>query len=241
MVRGFNRMHNIPEGPTACQRCRQGNLDNAVLQFAPTHSRNSIDTMGHIKLIGALAFAGLLAACSAEDQQQTCEGKGKNLLQDPSFSTVGGSRRERQWFQSEHGAGNSFAHSVSNGVLRIEKTGVEPWFLFSQMLERKEIKGKQFVFSAEIKLDVKPDTDNHGFKQGAGLTLTAFQSNKPVVRSMMEHEPHLGTTDWQRVETVVELPMGVEDVRLGFIHQATGVIQVRNPSFKRVPKGECAN
>ena len=197
--------------------------------------------MRHIKLLSAILFAGLLTACAAEDKPQLCEGKGKNLIEDPGFTTVGGSRRERKWLASEHGAGGSFEHSVNNGVLTIKKTGVEPWFLFSQMIDRKDIKGKKFVYGAEIKLNVKPDSGNHAFKQGAGLTLTAFQNNKPVVRSMMDHEPHLGTTEWESVQTVVELPMGVETVRVGIIHQAKGAIRVRKPYLMRIAKSDCTD
>ena len=130
-------------------------------------------------------------------------------------------------------------YSVDNGELLIEKTGIEPWFLMTQIIERDQIPGKTVVFSAEIKLDMRPPEKPHGFKQGGGLILTGMANNRPVVSLTMEHEPHMGSTDWQRVQMQAELPRSVQKVRLGFIHQADGSFSVRNPSLQRTKKGEC--
>ena len=202
--------------------------------------------MGIYRLITVGALVAGLAACAGDSKEAPssdngqCEGQGKNLLQDPGFETIGASRRERKWFASEHAAGQSFDYSASNGELLIEKTGAEPWFILTQSIARDEIPGERVVFSAEIKLDMQPPAIAHGFKQGGGLTVTAKANGKPVVRSLMDHEPHMGTTDWQPVQVVLELPKRVQSVRLGFIHQADGSISIRNPALKRVAKDDCS-
>ena len=201
--------------------------------------------MSTIRLVIALALFGTLTACTGDSTgqgpvaEEQCQGRGKNLLQDPQFQTVDAPRRERKWSSSEHAAGQSFKYSVSNGELLIEKTGIEPWFIMTQILSREDIPGRKVVFSAEIKLDMQPPAIPHGFKQGGGLTINAMANGKPVVRSLMEHEPHMGTTDWQPVQVVVDLPKRIESVRLGFIHQADGSISIRKPSLQRVAKGDC--
>lgn len=213
-----------------------------MLEFAAYQTTDIASPMSRARLITTVALLGTLTACSGEDagQGEACQGKGKNLLQDPQFQTVDAPRRERRWFGSEHAAGRSFKHSVSNGELLIEKTGIEPWFIMTQSIPREDIPGKKVVFSAEIKLDMLPPAVAHGFKQGGGLTVTAKANGKPVVSSVMDHEPHMGTTDWQPVQVVVDLPKRLDSVRFGFIHQADGSISIRNPSLQRAAKGACA-
>ena len=195
-------------------------------------------------LAGALTAA--LAACSSDTAETPasgstqCEGRGKNLLQDPGFTTIDAPRRERKWSSSQHGGTPSFQYSASDGELLIEKTGSEPWFIITQHIDREDIPGRRVVFSADIKLDLRPPAIPHAFKQGGGLTVSARANGKPVVSSVMEHEPHMGKTDWQPVQVVLELPKQVPSVRLGFIHQADGSIRVRNPSLMRVAKDDCA-
>ena len=194
------------------------------------------------KLVLATTLAALLGACGSDvtEPEQQCQGRGKNLLQDPTFASLDAPRRERKWSTAEHAAGKSFRHSVSNGELLIEKTGVEPWFIVTQSLAGDAIPGKRVVFSAEIKLDMRPPAIPQGFKQGGGLTFTAIAGGKPILQSVMEHEPHMGTSDWQPVQVVLDLPRRVDSVRLGFIHQADGNLSIRNPSLQRVAKGDCA-
>ena len=186
-----------------------------------------------------IAISGFLAACS-EAPQEPCQGKGKNLLKDPSFSTVTAPRPQRRWFASEHAAGQSFEYEVEQGELEIRKTGIEPWFIMSQSLPRKDIPGRFAVFSADIKLAMQPAAVKHNFKMGGGLTLTAMANGKPVVRSILEHEPRIGNTDWQRVAVKVEIPKNVESVRVAFLHQADGTLWVRNPELRKANKASCS-
>ncbi|MEP5569398.1 MAG: hypothetical protein ABJN62_16270 [Halioglobus sp.] len=186
-----------------------------------------------------IAITGFLAACSDAPQEQ-CEGKGKNLLKDPSFSTVSAPRPQRRWFASEHAAGQSFEYEVKQGELEIRKTGTEPWFIMSQSIPRKDIPAKFAVFSAEIKLAMQPAAVKHNFKMGGGLTVTVKANGKPLVRSILEHEPHIGNTDWQRVAVKVELPKKADSVRVAFLHQADGTLWVRNPELRKANETSCS-
>ncbi|MEH6587024.1 MAG: hypothetical protein V7720_10705 [Halioglobus sp.] len=186
-----------------------------------------------------IAMAGLLTACSGESPQEQCQGRGKNLLKDPSFSTVSLPRPQRRWFASEHAAGQSFEYQVQQNELEIHKTGTEPWFIMAQTIPREEIPGKFAVFSAEIKLAMVPPALAHGFEVGGGLTVTAMANGKPVVRSVLEHQPRMGNTGWQPVAVKVELPRNIESVRVGFLHQADGTLWVRNPSLRKANKADC--
>jgi hypothetical protein len=185
------------------------------------------------------AIVGLLVACSTDKPEEQCQGRGKNLLQDPSFSTISAPRSQRRWFASQHAGKKSFEYETKNGEMEIRKTGNEPWFILRQIVPRKEIPGKFAVFSAEIKLAMEPAAIEHGFEMGGGLSVTAMANGKPIVRSTLEHEPRIGNTDWQRVAVRVELPKKIDSVRVGFLHQADGTLWVRNPSFQKTNKASC--
>lgn len=188
----------------------------------------------------SIALAGLLAACSMEPEQEACKPRGKNLLKDPKFATVFGSAAKRKWSASEHRAGRSFEHEVNDGELLIRKTGREPWFIMSQMVPAETIKGKTVLFSAQIKLDLQEPEPEHNFKVGSGLSLTAMVNGKPALRSIFEHEPHMGTHDWQTVQVKADMPKNLGILRVGFLHQTNGEISVRSPSLRLLPNSECA-
>ena len=93
------------------------------------------------------------------------------------------------------------------------------------------------AFSAELKLDLKVPDDRHGFGYGGGLSLLAKKNNRVVLSSSLEHEPHMGVHDWQSVRIVADLPEGISYLRVGFLHQAGGSFQVRNPALYAVAGG----
>ena len=139
------------------------------------------------KLLTAGLLITALGACSGdstdspEPGSEQCQGRGKNLLQDPDFVTLDAPRRERKWSSAQHGGTPSFQYSADNGELLIEKTGPEPWFILTQSISGDDIPGKRLVFGAEIKLDMQPPAVPHAFKQGGGLTVTARANGKTVL------------------------------------------------------------
>lgn len=178
----------------------------------------------------SLAALTLLTACGSDDSAERCE-SGANLLADPTFASLGKSRRERQWSISEHAGTGSFAYEVNDGVLGITKTGKEPWALVSQTVDTSSLEGRTVRYSADIKLDLLPPEPKHGFKQGGGLSLSARENNQLALRSVLDHEPRMGSSDWTPVSVELDLPMGVTSLHPGLLHQANGVLQVRNPSL----------
>ena len=182
----------------------------------------------------ALSSALLLIACSSDkpgEAPANCAPRSGNLIQDTSFTTLFSHRSQRLWHTSEHAAGGTFEPGVENGVLSIRKIGDEPWFTVTQSPDAESLAGKKLAFSAEIRLDLHEPEKPHAFGYGGGLTVLARRGGKVVVRSTLEHEPHFGTHDWQTVKVVFPLPKNTTYLRVGFVHQAGGVIQVRNPAL----------
>ena len=63
----------------------------------------------------------------------------------------------------------------------------------------------------------------------AGLFL---QLGKHPDAFMGDQDPSVGKWDWQTFSVTETLPVGLNSVRVGFIHQAgEGAIQARNPSL----------
>ncbi len=171
-----------------------------------------------------------LAACGSKDAAPACDGSA-NLLADPAFSSLTGARRNWQWSISEHAGIGSFAYEVEDGVLSIRKTGKEPWALVSQAIDTSGVPGRKLHYRAEIKLDLQPPDPFHGFKQGGGLSITVQKQGRQVLRSVLEHEPHMGASDWAEVSVNLDLPPGKSAVLAGLLHQANGVLEIRNPSL----------
>lgn len=191
-----------------------------------------------LQTILTLAAVAALGACSADTGEGACAPRGKNLLQDLTFSTLSNPRSQRQWLSSEHAAGQTFEYSASDGILKIFKTGGEPWFLLTQSPDPATLGGKRVTFGAELKLDLQMPTD-HAFTPGGGLALLARRGGKVVINSSLEHEPRLGTTEWLPVSITVEIPPGTDKLRVGFLHQAEGTLRVRKPFLKLAAKEDC--
>ncbi|MFT5133347.1 MAG: hypothetical protein ACI9SC_001818 [Gammaproteobacteria bacterium] len=182
-----------------------------------------------------LTNALLLASCVSIDSTELCLADGKNLIEDASFSSEAENNLSRLWSQSQHAGELSFNTKIQKGVLTISKVGTQPWFTYKQVLQAEKYAGQKIVFSADLKLDLDPPRVSHGFGDGGGLMIVAKSANrKLVLRSVLEHEPHIGKTDWQKVQVIVQLPENTRWLTLAFLHQADGIMQVRNPFFGTV-------
>mgnify|MGYP001818286326 CR=1 FL=1 len=185
-----------------------------------------------------LAAVTFLSACSRDTEGDACAPRGKNMLQDLTFSTLSNPRSQREWLSSEHAAGQTFEYSASDGILKIFKTGGEPWFLLTQSPDPATLGGKRITFGAELKLDLQKPTD-HAFTPGGGLALLARKGGKVVINSTLDHEPRLGTTEWLPMSITVKIPPGTDTLRVGFLHQAEGTLRVRKPFLKLAAKEDC--
>ncbi len=183
------------------------------------------------------AAALLLTGCGETAKTPSCEYQSENLIDDPLFATLDAPRAKRRWQFSEHAAGKSFEYTARDGVLTIDQQGIEPWGMVKQTVNAKPLRGRLVEFTADLKLDLTQPPQPHGFKLGGGLSITAKSNNKLQLSSAMDHEPHMGQHDWFRARLVTALPRQMNFLQIGFLHQAGGVMQVRNPSLRVVADG----
>jgi hypothetical protein len=157
-----------------------------------------------------------------------------NLLENPRFEVDERGRHEK-WGYSQHAGRPAYRVTAEDGTLTISKFDEQSWFYFAQKVKIPDRGGQHLRFSAEIKLDMAKDP-LHAFEQGGGLSLkirgtSNNRSNRLLLSSLLDHEPRLGKTDWVPVAVTVVVPPGAETVTAGFLHQANGTLEVRNPGL----------
>lgn len=184
------------------------------------------------RVLLVVVAAALLASCDNLGGGSTCPPGGGNLIRDADFALEAENKSARFWGQSQHAGEVSFTTSIEGGVLTIQKTGTQPWFVFRQILRSADFGGQKLLFSADVKLDMRPPEKTHGLGDGGWLRVAARSAKGALLlRSELEQEPHIGTTDWEPVRVLVDLPRSTRRVDLSLLHQADGVMSVRNPYF----------
>lgn len=182
----------------------------------------------------------MLVICEATLGDTLCALSGDNYIVNPDFSERSRSGNAKHWGGIQHAGEKSFELAIDGEELTIRKVGTQPWFLLRQRLQGQQLAGKKVAFSAEIKLDMRPPAIYMAFKMGGGLQLTvkSKSSNKILLRSTLDHEPHIGTSDWQKVQVVVRIPKKAGTVELDVLHQADGELSIRRPSFRLIDESE---
>lgn len=186
-------------------------------------SRCVVSTVCIWTLASCSLSSGVSGSSSSNDV--ACEGS-PELIADPSFSTI----RElgSQWRYRQHAGAQSFSVEAQDGVLTFKRVGSEPWAIFRQSITDERLDGATIRFTADLQADVSPDV-THGFGAKAGLFL---QIGKRPDAFMGDQDPSNGQWDWQTYSVTETLPVGVNSVNVGFIHQAgEGAIEARNPSL----------
>lgn len=188
-----------------------------------------------------LMLVALLMGCEATSDGNVSAAQclqGENLLANLDFGSSDPAAGLRPWSSGQHAGEKSFSTSVDNGVLTIEKIGTQPWFRFSQAPQARSLQGASLVFRSEIRLALDTDGPGHGFDPGGGLQVLVWGDPDPVTGgdrlvfdSTMAHEPRLGTTDWMEVTVAFTVPPTATRMRVGFVQQANGNMQVRNPGL----------
>lgn len=185
------------------------------------------------RVMAVIGLASLPYGSSASDG--LCELVEGNYLQDPVFEQRTSGESLQYWVSSQHAGEKSFELEFDNGELSIIKIGTQPWFYFRQVVPAQELAGKKLALNTELKLDM-PESRRANF--GGGVKIVArsgsLQGRKLLLRSTLDHQPHNGKTDWYPVQVVIELPAKTDTVEIGFVHQADGTVQVRNPSLQLV-------
>ena len=188
------------------------------------------------RLLAALAFA--MWSCGSLAASEFCERVEGNFLKDPTFSQRNSGGVLQYWGSTQHAGEPSFDLDFDNGELTINKIGTQPWFYFRQNVAAQELVGKMLALTAELKLDLRPPEKPQAIKVGGGIMIVArsssSQGRKLLLRSVLDHQPSLGKADWHPVQVVVQIPADTDVVDVGFLHQADGTMQVRNPSFQLV-------
>lgn len=239
----FNRTGVRANLPAYRRYYRLGGVQPASTRFDSVTKRSSLNMGVPLPLqVGLLLIVLLLVSCGRQVDSLPCAATGENFLQDADFSLEAADPRSRHWSASQHAGEPSFETEIAGGVLTITKIGTQPWFILKQRIKDKRLGGSIVVYSADVKLDLREPKRAHYFGYGGGLSLVARSGDgRVLVRSILEHEPSIGTFDWQSVRVLVELPESTRTVEAGFLHQADGTLSVRNPSLRRVknPLPEC--
>lgn len=191
---------------------------------------------GSVLLAGLLALAPVASAGQSSSQCQPEE----NLLRDSEFATVGVTGGTRVWSGKQHAKSGSFETSAEDGVLTIAKIGPEPWFYFTQKVKPAGLGGKTVRYTAQLKLDTADPVPRHSFNFESGLYLTADNvGRRTIFRSLAEQTPNLGRTDWFEASLEFQLPDSAATLAVGFLHQAGGSFQVKNPTLVIVNDEAC--
>ena len=174
-------------------------------------------------LASCAAPPGVSGSSSSNDV--VCEGA-PELITDPRFATI--TEVGSQWRYRQHAGAQSFSLEAEDGVLTFKRVGPEPWAIFRQSITDERLDGATIRFTVDLQGDVSPDV-THGFEAKAGIFL---QIGRRPDAFMGDQDPGTGQWDWQRYSVTETLPVGVNSLNVGFIHQAgEGAIEARNPSL----------
>lgn len=182
-----------------------------------------------------LPVQATLAGCTGTDE--CSQPLSDNLLENPRFE-LNEQGTPDGWYSTQHAGTLAYRVTAKDGVLTIGKFDEQAWFYIAQKVQIPDRDSQHLRFSAEIKLDMTEDP-GHSFIQGGGLSLTirggsGAGSNKLLLSSLLDHEPRLGKTGWVPVAVTVVVPPGAKTVTAGFLHQANGTLEVRNPGLYQV-------
>ena len=192
-------------------------------RFSKTLVITVMPTIGIIGVVGCAASSG--PEDGAEDTTSNACKTSENLLQDVTFSRQG--EYARTWREAQHTGERSFSTDAVDGVLEIRRISSQPWMLFRQTVKDPRLSGATIRYTAELKADLPAEPRLHGFDHVGGLYL---QLARGKVR-LADHEPNHDQWEWQQFNYEESIPQGVTSLRLGFVHQAGGVLWAKNPSL----------
>ena len=158
-----------------------------------------------------------------------------NLLVDTDFTLS--RETDQRWQLSQHTGPKSFQLTPSDGVLRVERIGDEPWMLLQQTVKDERFKGATLVYRVEMKGEGLEG--NFGFEPKAGVYTRIGTGGRA---KLAPQSPNLGDWEWQTFEEHIQLPSAVDRIQVGLVHQTGGALLARNPSLviERCEPGESA-
>ena len=168
-----------------------------------------------------------------------CPLTGPNFLVDAYFALEADDPQSPHWKAHRHAGAAAYSTDISNGELTIRKTAPQYWFYFGQRVSAVDLREQKLAFSAELKLDLTPAAGEYrSLRPGGGLTIKALTGGGILWTSQLNHQPRIGTSDWQPVQVVFAVPANAQVLDLGFLHEADGTLQVRKPSLRAVDESE---
>lgn len=191
--------------------------------------KRPLETLVTLTLSSLPAF-GVIAPHAAEGDAamqigSNCE-RTENLLAHSDFSDLE-SGVSKTWSYSQHAGGRSFVVQAEDGVLTVVRDGKEPWMLLKQRVKLPAGKNGKVIFSSELQGDLQAEPPLHAFEHKGGLYLRVGRS-----RAMLAaHEPNIGQWEWAAVAVEAPLAENVTRLEAGFVHQAGGQIQAKNPEL----------
>ena len=174
----------------------------------------------------SLLLGGEIRAIEDGGAPEGCE-RTENMLADTDFRSLSNADASPAWRYSQHAGDRSFSLSAEDDVMTIARTGSEPWMLLTQMLRVSPEPQSTMYFSAEMKADLTASPKLHGFDHIGGLWLRLGNTRAAVA----DHDPNIGSWDWQLVSVARPIPEGVTKIEAGFVHQAGGEMSIRSPSL----------
>jgi len=168
----------------------------------------------------------------------SCDYRGAPMLKNPELEFDYQRGRPAGWLINQHGGDKTYEVDTHDGVLRINNYGKQYWMRLSQRFPANNLVGREFVFSADIKMDLNPEGWVSTLVPGGGLTVVV-RGQKPgthntksvLYTTSMPNEPRHGQLDWHRREHRFTVPEGARFLELGFLHQAHGEMWIKDPQF----------
>lgn len=110
--------------------------------------------------------------------------------------------------------------------VRVHSKGSEPWGGITQLVDARNLAGARLRLRAWV----------HGEGVAEALELMVVFRSMRVLDPIQYRSEHLsGNFDWQPVEVEFEVPAGVQQVEIGFIHNGPGTTWIDNASLVRLP------
>ena len=181
-----------------------------------------------VAIVACVGCSGVSSVDDAADRlsQQQCKAFDA-LLSDVEFQTMGGP--ESLWRYRQHAGQRSFSTTATDGTLVVARIAGEPWAVLSQKVTSPLLRGRDIIYSVDLKGDVSPEV-THAFGAKSGLYLRRGPRRDA---SLAEHEPNIGQWEWQRVSVTASMPEEFDYVEVGFVYQGgSGELSARNPSLQ---------
>ena len=114
---------------------------------------------------------------------------------------------------------------ASSGVLRSENNAADGWAQLLQVIRGNAFKGKRVRFRAYLKTDAVIG------RAGLFMRVEGDNSNQPLAWDNMQDRPIRGSTNWQRVAVVLDIPVDSKRMLFGLLLTGKGKVWIDDVSL----------